>query len=531
MTIRMYLKKYSLVLLLVSFGLLSGCSSLPKNFDKSASYSQQSPGNSTLTAINRQLEADKTGKSAVSMLRNGMDAFLARALLAKAANDSLDIQYYIWRNDTTGKILTLLLLEAADRGVRVRLLLDDINTQGLDKTLLALNQHKNIQVRLYNPFTNRTNRLWNLLTDFSRLNHRMHNKLFISDSSIAIVGGRNIGDEYFQASSTVEFDDADVLTIGPVIKQARTAFDHYWNSNIVFPVDAIANDAIASNANNNFDLDTLKIELQHFRSTQQDSEYAKELQQSQLLDNLLNNNLAWHWGDAKLLYDHIDKNKYQKDPQKIIAQNLAKELETLTHELIIISPYFVPGEILLEQFAHLRKQGVEIVIVTNSLKATDVPMVHAGYQKYRRTLLQQGIKLYETKSRMADSNNKNYIQFTSSAKNSLHAKAYIFDKKKLFIGSLNLDPRSIHINTEVGILFENETLARQASKNVSSALKDYAYKLNLEQSTSDIQPQDKIVWIEHSGDITSKHAHEPGVGPLKAIFMLLLSLLPIEEQL
>lgn len=521
----MNLKKNYISTLLLSIALLTGCATLPENVPKKVSHSRHSPNPSILISNSDRIASQIPGKSAVSLLRNGMDAFLARALLIKAANDSLDLQYYIWRNDTTGKILTLLLLEAADRGVRVRLLLDDLNTQDNDPALLALNQHPNFEVRLYNPFAHRTNRFWNLLTDFKRLNHRMHNKLFITDSKIAIVGGRNIGDEYFQASSTLEFNDADAMTLGPVIDQAGHSFDHYWNSAIVYPVDTVALNT------HSIDINDLREQLQKFRNEQTDSEYAKALKKSQLIENLLNRDVDWYWGNAALLYDRIEKQAHQKDASKIIGKKLAEELNNISHELIIISPYFVPGETLLALLSKLRDRGVDIHILTNSLASTDVPMVHAGYQKYRKQLLRMGIHLYESKPSVETADKKDFVRFTSSARNSLHAKSYLFDKKKLFISSLNLDPRSIHINTEVGLLFENSILSSQISDTFKIALKDYAYQLKLQNSTSDLQPVEKIIWIDENTEGTREYINEPGIGTLQSFSIFLLSLLPIEEQL
>lgn len=525
---------FAILLSLTGLFLLTACSHNPTVRampDKTASQSRTADAETQLGQYLKTLGAHPHKQSAVTVLRSGMDAFLARALLIKAAEDSLDLQYYIWKKDTTGQIITSLLLEAADRGVRVRLLLDDLNTSGKDDALLILDKHQNIEVRLFNPFSLRKRRLLNFLSDFTRLNHRMHNKLFIADGQFAIIGGRNIGDEYFQASSQVDFEDVDLLATGEIMPQAGASFDHYWNSELSHPVDAVID--LSSPA---FDLQAMKQHLHEFTESQRDSVYAKALTSQKLFRDLLDENVEWYWGSLDLLYDKvaktIDSASGKDNSTKILAEQLKDEVSVLQKELLIISPYFVPDQVLLDSLAGLRKKNVRIIILTNSLASTDVSAVHAGYQKHRKTLLRMGVELHELNaSHEKGRHRRNLIEYTGSSRASLHAKTYVFDRKKLFIGSLNLDPRSVYINTEIGLLVENAELARLFSNGVEEALESETFRLGLAEDASGIGNQQQLTWTYIDKGQTVTTTNEPGVSVFRALGVWLLSLLPIDDQL
>ncbi|MEJ2214635.1 MAG: phospholipase D-like domain-containing protein [Gammaproteobacteria bacterium] len=305
-----------------------------------------------------------------------MEAFLARAVLLKQARHSIDLQYYIWKDDVTGKLLYSLLIEAAERGVKIRLLLDDLGSRTPDRYIAALSAHENIEVRLFNPFTYRSNRLFNFIIDFNRLNRRMHNKLFIFDQQVAIVGGRNIGDAYFQASSSLEFNDFDVFIIGNVISQATDAFDHFWLDDSVYDASSIIQPSASS-------LTTLKTELDEFSQGQNNSVYIQSLKETKLLEELLAEDLKWHWSPVNLIYDKPDSEDNKTGKTNSIVTALNNALADTKNELLIVSPYFVPGKKLVEKLAEMIKTGVKVTILTNSLASTDVTAVHAGYKKYR----------------------------------------------------------------------------------------------------------------------------------------------------
>ena len=513
---------YFLFILLVSV-VISGCASLPENKIKPSESEMSSSANLPYLSY---LISNHPGQSGVSLIRNGLDAFIARAVMIKQAQHSLDLQYYIWNDDITGKILFSLLIEAADRGVKIRLLLDDLGSKGLDEYLLALNSHENIEVRLFNPFLFRKHLLINFLVDLRRLNYRMHNKLFIMDKQVAVVGGRNIGDAYFDASHTLEFNDFDVFIIGDVMQLANQSFEHFWNNELVYESSSIIKKASS-------DLPAIKKELEQFLIHQNESEYAESLRKSQLLEELLTQDLKWYWGYANLVFDLIQKSGAGPSKSQFIVPALTDALNKTEEELLIISPYFVPGDTLVENLSALVRKGINVTILTNSLASTDVTAVHAGYKKYRKKLLRNGIKLYEF---MPESSavraKKRIFKDKPSLRSSLHAKSYIFDRKKIFIGSFNLDPRSANINSENGIIFDNPELADRISSTIYDALDDYAYLLNLTSANNALgfPVEDRITWFNKHRN-AKETTDEPGSNLFMSLWIELLSLLPIEQQL
>ena len=503
--------------------LFSGCASLPENIK--SDHTSTMPNASKISYIN-DLLAEHPGQSGVSLIRNGMEAFLARAVLLKQARHSIDLQYYIWKDDVTGKLLYSLLIEAAERGVKIRLLLDDLGARTPDRYLAALSAHENIEVRLFNPFSYRSNRLFNFIIDFNRLNRRMHNKLFIFDQQVAIVGGRNIGDAYFQASSSLEFNDFDVFIIGNVISQATDAFDHFWLDDSVYDASSIIQSSASS-------LTALKAELDAFSQGQNNSVYIQSLKKTRLLEELLAEDLKWHWSPVNLIYDKPGSEDNKPGKTNSIVPALNNALADTKNELLIVSPYFVPGKKLVEKFAEMIKTGVKVTILTNSLASTDVTAVHAGYKKYRKKMLRSGVQLYEL---MPESGQirakKHFFKNQPSARSSLHAKSYIFDREKIFIGSFNLDPRSANLNTENGVMIENQQLADAISNKIYEGLDDYAYRLELTTSKNilDLPVQTEIRWSNQHHN-KSGTTIEPGSNFFFSLWIQLLSLLPIEQHL
>lgn len=510
------------ILLTPIFLFFSGCATLPENIKQQPKPEMITPTNlpylSTLIASHPQ-------QSGVSLIRNGIEAFLARVVMIKQAKHSLDLQYYIWKDDITGKILLSLLIEAADRGVKVRLLLDDLGSKGLDQYIQALNSHENIEIRLFNPFIYRKHILINFLSDFRRLNYRMHNKLFIMDKQVAVVGGRNIGDAYFDASPTLEFNDFDVFIIGDVMNKASQSFNAFWQNEMVYESSSIIS--------NSSDLALITKELDTFSKQQKDTEYANALRKSLLLEELLSQNLKWFWGDVNLVFDQIEKSAPTPKKIKSIVPALTKAMHETREELLIISPYFVPGNKLVEQLSSLVRNGIRVTILTNSLASTDVTAVHAGYKNYRKKLLQNGISLYEFMPEVnAVRAKKRIFKDMPSIRSSLHAKSYIFDRNKVFIGSFNLDPRSANINSENGIIFENAELAEKVSTTIYEALDDYAYSLQLKNvdNTLGLPVEKRITWF-NKYRLQQETLDEPGSHFFMSLWIEFLSLLPIENQL
>ncbi|WP_232831163.1 phospholipase D family protein [Peristeroidobacter agariperforans] len=454
------------------------------------------------------------GKSGIVELRDGRDAFAARGLLADAAERTLDIQYYIWRNDMSGTLLLDALRRAADRGVRVRLLLDDNNTAGLDPVLAALNAHPQIEVRLFNPFTLRRYRVLNYLTDFSRLNRRMHNKTFTADNQVAIVGGRNVGDEYFDAHQEFAFVDLDVLAIGPVVNDVAADFERYWQSASSYPVDSIlpSPDGAA--------IRKLAAAAEAVTRSRASVAYVRALQTSRFVHDLLAGTLGYRWAVTHMVSDDPAKGLGRKGPRGAILERLEHVLGTPQHELQLISPYLVPTREGVRTLADLARRGIKITILTNSLDATDVTAVHAGYAKRRRALLASGITIYEL-MRTTSHRVRGDRKLSGSSGSSLHAKTFSVDRTRVFVGSFNLDPRSAALNTEMGLIMECPELAANIATGLASRFPEHCYRLNM-------QADGRLEWAEHRNGETIIHTREPNAPWWRRLIVSLLALLPIE---
>ena len=454
-------------------------------------------------------------------IESGEKALIARLELIVHAEKSLDVQYYIWHDDMTGKLMQKALLDAADRGVRVRLLLDDMDTSGKDGGLAALDSHPNIELRVFNPFTNRTLRLADLFKGPVRLNHRMHNKSLTADNQVTIVGGRNIGNEYFAAEAHVHFADLDTLAIGSAVKEVSIAFDLYWNHKYVVNFSYFYPDHNAGKS-----LDQLRSELINNFEFTKTSIYADAIANSYQLFQEQRAPENWHWGQATVIYDDPIKieDKSNPDDTHLIAK-LFKLLGSAKQELIIISPYFVPGEQFTEYLSDLTQQGTTVKILTNSLAATDVAAVHAGYMNYRVDLLSAGVNLYEYKPDINQVDLSSKLTIRGSSPGSLHAKALALDKHWIFIGSFNLDPRSAIWNTEIGIVAESPFLASTLSNGFEHDIRDNAYELVFDPKSK------KIEWLEYEEDQVIRYEKEPHTSSWQRFVVRLMSWLPIESQL
>ena len=427
-------------------------------------------------------------------------------LLARAAERSLDVQYYIWHADTSGGLLAHELWQAAERGVRVRLLVDDNSTRGLDESIAALDAHPNIEVRLFNPYANRGFRLGELATDFARLNRRMHNKSFTADNQAAIVGGRNVGDEYFGADSPVEFADLDVLAVGAVVPEVSAAFDAYWNSESAYPAASLIDQAGQLRP------------LERIEEQPGAARYLQAVRATPLVQMLLSGSLPLEWAAARVVQD--DPAKVLRPPEKTelhLLPRLEKAMGKPLRELDLVSPYFVPTKDGAAALTALAESGVRVRVLTNSLAATDVSPVHAGYAKYREELLRAGVRLFELKPNVEDVKTKDKGRGAGNSDASLHAKTFGVDRSRIFVGSFNFDPRSARLNTEMGIVVESQTLASRLSEALDRDMANVAYEVRLSSDGS-------LEWVER--DV--RHTSEPGAGVLKRLWIGFLSILPIE---
>ncbi|HKU14156.1 MAG TPA: phospholipase D family protein [Steroidobacteraceae bacterium] len=454
------------------------------------------------------------GQSGIVELRDGRDAFAARALLADVAERTIDLQYYIWRNDTSGSLLFAALCRAADRGVRVRLLLDDNNTMGLDPLLGALATHPNIEVRLFNPFRLRRYRPLEYLTDFARLNRRMHNKSFIVDGQVAIVGGRNIGDEYFDANQAMSFVDLDVMAVGPVVSDVDQDFERYWQSRSAHSVESILGRSRAASVRE------VIAAAEKVLSQPAAVAYVSALQSCAFVRDLLAGSVEYRWSTARLVSDDPAKGLGKQRPRGTMLERLLDTLNVPKQQVQLISPYLVPTRTGERALAQLSGEGVRVAILTNALEATDVPIVHAGYAKRRRKMLEAGVVLYELmrESRVRSRRDR---RLTGSSGSSLHAKTFSVDCARVFVGSFNLDPRSASLNTEMGLVIESPALAAQIATAFKDEIPARSYQVSLNEAG-------KLQWVEQHESGPIVHTTEPGTTWRKRAAVALLALLPID---
>ena len=455
------------------------------------------------------------GLAGIHALPDPRGAFAARALLADAAERTIDAQYYIWHGDETGTLLFEALWRAAGRGVRVRLLVDDNNTAGLDDTLAALDAHPKIEVRLYNALTRRRVRALNYVTDFRRLNHRMHNKSFTVDNQATIVGGRNVGNEYFGAGDAVVFTDLDVLAVGPVVREVSGAFDRFWNSASATPAGHLLRRAPAEAGQG------LEAHFAAVRQSVTASQYVDALHRTELVTELLESRLTLEWAEARLVCDDPAKTLDRKHQADLLL--LPRMLELVgrpAKELDLVSPYFVPMSDGTAAFQELARSGVRVRVLTNSLSATDVTAVHAGYAKRRVPLLQSGVRLFELER--TGGAERSGTGGSSSA--SLHAKTFAVDRERLFVGSFNFDPRSAELNTEMGLVIHSPALAGRLAESFDTHVPSRAYEVRL-------SADGKLSWIERTPEGEKRYDTEPGVGFFRRATVGLLSILPIEREL
>jgi len=495
---------------------LGACGGLPKGGERPPSTAMKNNGGTALAAAVRPRVAAHPGQSGLHTLLDGREALAARMALADAAERSLDIQYYIWNKDMAGKVLLERLLRAANRGVRVRLLLDDIGTMPSDATLLAIDSHPNIEVRMFNPVALRSPRLLGMVADFGRINKRMHNKSFTADGQVAIVGGRNIGDEYFEAHTVMNFADFDVAVIGPVVKEVSDQFDLYWNNQSAIPIAALARQNTTPEQ-----FAAQRTALIAYQETAADSAYARSLRDSEFDRQLRNRNVPYYWGRATIVNDHPDKVATSADNTEThLAPQLRAVVAKTKRELFLVSPYFVPGKQGVALLAGVHQRGARVVGITNSLSSTDGLPVHSKYQLYRKPLIEAGVELYEIKPTAGAELRRRFREPAGSSTGGLHAKTFTFDRRIGFIGSYNLDPRSSKLNTEMGVFFNCPALARRLPEKAERDLGRDAYRVELAGN--------RLVWVTLEGNKQVRYDSEPETGLWKRIKVQVISWLPIE---
>jgi putative cardiolipin synthase len=446
--------------LLVSLALiLSACAQLKPRPELPMDLATPTEAITSLDRAFEPKEAAHAGQSAFRLLIEGSEAFVARMHSARLAQRTVDVQTYIWHADLTGKFLAYQLLESADRGVRVRLLVDDMDARAKSAHFAAMSAHPNIEVRVFNPFASRKGTL-NLVSEgarnFKRINRRMHNKTWIADNRFAIVGGRNLGDAYFSASDEVNFVDLDFGMVGPVVRDASASFDRYWNSSFAYPIELL--DASAADKGT---LERLRKHLDKHATDSKDSQYAKALREDAAIQRLASGERPMQWSaNYRFVADDPLKISMEKRDayRAAVSAVILPAMRDAKTSLDVISPYFVPGDKGSTGLVNTAKAGSQVRILTNSLAANDVAAVHGGYSRYRNKLLKGGVQLWELKPLAGGSADKSLF---GSSGASLHTKGFSIDHKTLFVGSYNLDPRSTWLNCEQGVLVESPALVEQ----------------------------------------------------------------------
>jgi putative cardiolipin synthase len=492
------------------------------------------------------LEKTHPGESGFLLLPYGTEALQMRVALARAATKTLDVQYYIASEDSTGKLLLAALLDAASRGVRVRLLLDDLNFKDIGSTMAALNTHPNIAVRVFNPFgaTERgmLARSTNLFTKIDRFTRRMHNKAMIADNQIAITGGRNLSDEYFGVSSTLLFHDLDVLAAGPITQAISASFDVFWNSTNAYPLSALNRQHFAP-AN----LEAARSALRAHWHDSASVNRARPADATPLAERIAHEQLELIWARAEFHVDSPAKittpsGAYRSPPM----HNLVETLKAAQHEVLILSPYFVPHEAGVKTLGALTQRGVRVAVLTNSLASTDAIAVQAGYSPYRVPLLKNGVELYEYKPvHMPRGPREKRARIAgSSSRTSLHAKVYVIDRETLVIGSMNLDPRSANLNTELALFIHSPALANEAAvlfEQAASARASYRLQLAAPAPTrpwpvlAKAEAASSIIWTSEEsgpdGPYLKTWTVDPEAGFYRNVLTGLFLLLPVDSQL
>ncbi|MFV0410149.1 MAG: phospholipase D family protein [Paracoccus sp. (in: a-proteobacteria)] len=469
----------------------------------------------TTTLAPEAIEAQSAhpGQSGVIPLPNGQAAFLSRIALAGAAERSIDAMYYIWHDDESGLLLMQALREAAERGVRVRLLLDDNGIGGLDPILAAMNAQPNFSVRLFNPSTVRNPKALGYVLYPLRMNRRMHYKALIVDGAAAIVGGRNIGNEYFSVGDAPAYLDLDVLGVGSVVSDTAAVFDEYWNSAPVLELDKVI-----TGEGDLAGFDAMVAEARTSEAGKAIGDVALSAA-AMMADG---NAPPLEWTDVQVVADNPLKGLGEANKEDLMIYRLADLLGGVQSRLDLISAYFVPGKVGSEYFGKLAESGIRVSIMTNSWEATDVPLVHAGYIKYRRELLESGGTLYELKPIDGMAQGQDELNFFGSSGASLHAKTFSVDDARIFIGSFNFDPRSASLNCEMGFLIDSPSMAKEGSLALEDDLSKRSFQPMLEEDGD-------MVWKDPQPDGSAIiHEKEPGLGTFDRIMVYVLNVLPIE---
>lgn len=528
-------KALSSLLILLS---CAGCASLPpgSSYPKHPSFALTEPDTTRFGRQFADAAREHEGKSAFRLINVGVDGFLTRLEMINAAERTLDLQYYIFRGDETGRLLSDALVRAADRGVRVRVLVDDGETVPGDEQLLALSGHGAIEIRVFNPWKYRGHNSFvrgvEFLVRHRRLDYRMHNKLFIADGSMALTGGRNVGDQYFQIDPDSQFADDDVLVAGPLTQQLSQEFDDYWNSALAIPAEALARRGKPGSSSAHDGREgRRKARAQKVKSAGFD--YAGKLAGGEPLAGILDGRLPVVWANAQVVCDSPDKKRDVAAGRvgSLMYKPVADAVAQTRSELLLVTPYFVPSRQELQLLESRGREGARIRVLTNSLESAPELAAQSGYMHYRVQLLRNGVELHEVRALPGNARGTGESARLARYGNyALHGKLFVFDRERLYIGSMNFDLRSLRLNTELGLLIDSSDLARQmASRFEAMAREENSYTVALR---SDGAPQSsRLVWRTSDGGGHIEYTSEPARSGWQKFAVRFLSLLPLDTEL
>jgi putative cardiolipin synthase len=500
--------------------LLGGCASIDFDYPRTESSVILDTADTYLGTTRAAIEpADADGRSGFYPLQDGIDALTARLLLAERAERTIDTQYYLIKTDHTGLAFIASLLRAADRGVRVRLLVDDVFTTGYDAGMAALDSHPNFEIRVFNPFLRgATGKVRSGLTDLARVNRRMHTKTFTVDNQVTVVGGRNIADEYFGAREDAKFGDLDVVGLGKIANDVSGMFDSFWNHSTALPIPAFAQMPDDPES----ELEKLRLRLAASIEQMSETEYAEAVLAT-ALGFIEEDPGVLEWAPYELVYDSPDKGiKSKEGPSVAITTPLLEALQSAKSEVIVVSPYFVPRKKGVEFFSALQARGVNVTIVTNSLAANNQITVHGGYAPSRKPLLENGVRIFEVRPDAEIAGSE--IVAGSGAKATLHTKSFLVDRESIFVGSFNFDPRSANLNTESGVIIESSSMGQFFGNMFDSRIASQTYELFLDS-------KGRLRWRGFENGQEVIYDKEPQATFRQRFLAGLMRLIPIRGQL
>ena len=521
-------KRFCGLAVILTCTLSTACSTRPPGADFPKTRSVAIPLTSTtrLSSAFQRAAADHASQSGFHIFPVGVDGFLTRIELIDAAARTLDLQYYIFRGDETGATIRAALKRAAARGVRIRILVDDADTVPGDEQLFDLASVPNVEVRVYNPWAYRGHvslfRNLEYLTHHSRLDYRMHNKLLIADQTVALAGGRNIGDQYFQVDPDSQFADDDVFTIGAAVGPMQKCFDEFWNNDLAIPSQALHEPDTTSTKSPRPHLSASKAAAAGFH-------LQDKLAAGEPLAGLLSGATALVWANSQVVYDSPNK-KDVKDGHRagrLMYGPVAEAAANAQREMLLITPYLVPARSEMKLLQGQLARGARVAILTNSLESAPELSAHAGYAHFRPGLLSEGVELYEVRSHLESTRGSGQSKRVSAAGNfALHAKLMVFDREHLYIGSMNFDQRSHALNTELGLIIDSPELARQTVDRFDAMTRpESAYSVRF------ADPGKHLLWHYREQGRDVGQATEPARSPWQRFKVRLISLLPIDSEL